>query len=302
MKSTFHPFQTDDGKLRPIHEKVLANQPLDLADVTSLYDSKDILAVGWLANFVRERRHGNRTLAVASEIVDSSKGTHFAVIGESDKVLRKVEELRAGHPQAHIAALTVEQLVTKIGWFKTLKASGADGLLGDGIELFASNARQAVWNTVSTFQQRSEAREAAMAAGLEVPLYLVQRHASAEQQATELLSFRERAADSFAAISYPADLSTSLDLATTTGMQELKHVAVARLALHNVEHIRGYWQMLGGKLAQIALRFGASEIDGTSLDADVNPHQRRSELLREIEVAGREPHQVPAKRVALVQA
>ena len=54
-----HSFQTDDARLRPIAEKVLADQRLDFNDGVALYRSGDILAVGWLANFVRERLHGN---------------------------------------------------------------------------------------------------------------------------------------------------------------------------------------------------------------------------------------------------
>src|ERR1700721_20209 len=58
-----HSFQTDDARLRPIAEKVLANQRLDFNDGVALYRSGDILAVGWLANFVRERLHGNVALS-----------------------------------------------------------------------------------------------------------------------------------------------------------------------------------------------------------------------------------------------
>ena len=56
-----HAFQTDDGRLRSIAEKVLAGQRIDAADGLALYRSFDILAVGWLANHVREKMHGNTT-------------------------------------------------------------------------------------------------------------------------------------------------------------------------------------------------------------------------------------------------
>ena len=54
-----HVFQTDDARLRPIAEKVLAGERLTANDGVVLYRSGDILAVGWLANYVRERLHGN---------------------------------------------------------------------------------------------------------------------------------------------------------------------------------------------------------------------------------------------------
>src|SRR6266481_1320616 len=57
--SARHEFQTDDARLQPIAEKVLAHQRLSFDDAVTLYQSPDILAVGWLANQVRERLHGN---------------------------------------------------------------------------------------------------------------------------------------------------------------------------------------------------------------------------------------------------
>src|SRR5271157_3522713 len=56
-----HDFQSDDPRLRSIHEKVLARERLSGEDALALYRSGDILAVGWLANHVRERMHGNNT-------------------------------------------------------------------------------------------------------------------------------------------------------------------------------------------------------------------------------------------------
>src|SRR3984957_15003134 len=54
-----HSFQTDDRTLLPIAAKVQAGERLSFEDGVALYRSGDILAVGWLANVVRERMHGN---------------------------------------------------------------------------------------------------------------------------------------------------------------------------------------------------------------------------------------------------
>src|SRR5438270_7542751 len=56
-----HPFQTDDSRLYPIADKVLAGQRVTADDALVLYRTGDILAVGWLANEVRERLHGDKT-------------------------------------------------------------------------------------------------------------------------------------------------------------------------------------------------------------------------------------------------
>ncbi len=56
-----HPFQTDDRRLHPIAEKLQAGERLNAEDALSLYRTGDILGVGWLANEVRERMHGDKT-------------------------------------------------------------------------------------------------------------------------------------------------------------------------------------------------------------------------------------------------
>jgi aminodeoxyfutalosine synthase len=58
--SRHHPFQTDDPRLKPIHGKVLTGERLIESDALTLYRTGDILAVGWMANYVRERMHGDK--------------------------------------------------------------------------------------------------------------------------------------------------------------------------------------------------------------------------------------------------
>jgi aminodeoxyfutalosine synthase len=80
-------------------------------------------------------------------------------------------------------------------------------------------------------------------------------------------------------------------------MLDIKQIAVGRLLLDNFPHIKAYWQMLTPKIAQIALRFGADDLDGTVIeekiyhDAGATTPQgmRRQELVRLIREAGREP-------------
>ena len=51
--------QITDARLRPIADKVLAGERLNAAEGILLYRSPDLLAVGWLANHIREKRHGD---------------------------------------------------------------------------------------------------------------------------------------------------------------------------------------------------------------------------------------------------
>ena len=86
-------------------------------------------------------------------------------------------------------------------------------------------------------------------------------------------------------------------LPRTTGFDDMRQIAVGRLLLDNFAHVKSYWQMVTPKMAQISLRFGADDIDGTVVeekiyhDAGATTPQgmRRAELERLIREAGREP-------------
>ena len=87
------------------------------------------------------------------------------------------------------------------------------------------------------------------------------------------------------------------NLAGTTGIDDLKTIAVSRLFLDNFPHIKAYWVMIGPKLAQIALSFGADDMDGT-VKEEVITHMAGAEtdqaigsstLVKLIREAGRVP-------------
>ena len=101
------------------------------------------------------------------------------------------------------------------------------------------------------------------------------------------------------------------DLARLPGpsaIDSLKTIAVSRLMLDNVPHIKAYWVLLGKNIAQVALRFGADDVDGTisrggslmeSYLAEGNDNQlTRGEIEELIRGAGR----VPVERDTLYNA
>src|SRR4029077_11154176 len=59
--SAQHAFEADDTRVAPICHKVLVGERLNARDGLTLYRTGDILAVGWMANCVRERMHGDKT-------------------------------------------------------------------------------------------------------------------------------------------------------------------------------------------------------------------------------------------------
>ena len=55
----------------------------------------------------------------------------------------------------------------------------------------------------------------------------------------------------------------------TTGAQDLREIAVARLLLDNIPHIKAYWVMITPGLAQIGLSYGANDLDGTAIEEEI---------------------------------
>ncbi|MEQ1730736.1 MAG: hypothetical protein ABL982_20390, partial [Vicinamibacterales bacterium] len=87
-----------------------------------------------------------------------------------------------------------------------------------------------------------------------------------------------------------APLPMSLNsLRPTTGYDDVKAVALARLALPRVPHVQVDWLRYGPKLAQVALTFGADDLDNVSASDDAPDGRRRApieELRQNIESAG----------------
>jgi aminodeoxyfutalosine synthase len=102
----------------------------------------------------------------------------------------------------------------------------------------------------------------------------------------------------FIALAFQPAANTPLShLPGTTGVDDLKTMAVARLLLDNFDHIKTYWVMTGLKLAQIALFFGANDMDGTVVEEVISlmsgaGHGQvlpKAELVRIIRDTGRVP-------------
>ena len=95
---------------------------------------------------------------------------------------------------------------------------------------------------------------------------------------------------------YPPDTQLA-HLPGPSGVDSLKTIAVSRLMLDNFDHIKAYWVMLGKRLAQIALHYGANDLDGTiteggeltesySVEANNEVKMTTTEIITLIEEAG----------------
>jgi aminodeoxyfutalosine synthase len=351
-----HAFQADDPRLKPIAEKIFARERLTFDDTVVLYRSPDILALGWLANHVRERLHGdvtyfnvNRhinptnvcvaacrlcafgrkkdapgayTMALDEAFETAASGyseavTEFHIVGglhpdlPFQYYLDLISGLKARFPQVHLKALTMVEIafLAKRGkltieeTLRQLKDAGLDSLPGGGAEIFNERVRRVICDHKIDGDQWLETARTAHKVGLKSNATMLYGHIENEEdRADHLLRLRALQDETggfqtFIPLAFHPANTPLAHLFTTTGFMDIKQIAVGRLALDNFPHIKAYWQMLSPKIAQIALRFGADDIDGTVIeekiyhDAGATTPQGmvRSELERLIREAGREP-------------
>jgi aminodeoxyfutalosine synthase len=101
----------------------------------------------------------------------------------------------------------------------------------------------------------------------------------------------------FIPLAFHPDNTPLQHIPKTTGFADIKNIAVTRPMLDNIPHIKASWIMMTPRIAQIALRFGADDIDGTVVEekiyhdagATTSQSLRRGELLQLIRKAGRDP-------------
>jgi aminodeoxyfutalosine synthase len=351
-----HSFQTDDPQLESIHQKVLARERLNFDDGLALYRTGDILAVGWLANHVRERMHGDRTyfnvnrhinptnvcvaacrlcafgrkkdspgaytMALEEAFETAASGyseavTEFHIVGglhpdlPFQYFLDLVSGLKQRFPQVHLKAFTMVEVAylakrAKLSIAETLqqlKTAGVDSLPGGGAEIFADRIRHIICDHKIDGDQWLETARLAHNMGLRSNATMLYGHVENDEDRVDHLMRLRSLQDetggfqTFIPLAFHPDNTPLEHLPKTTGMLDIKQIAVGRLLLDNFAHIKAYWQMLTSKIAQIALRFGADDLDGTVIeekiyhDAGATTPQgmRRQELVRMIREAGREP-------------
>jgi aminodeoxyfutalosine synthase len=360
-----HGFESGDARLRAIAARVEAGERLGFDEGVALYRSPDILAVGWMANAVRERMHGdiayfnvNRhinptnvcvascrlcafgrkkgaagTYTMALEEAWATAGTglteavtEFHIVGglHADLPFEYFEDLVRGlkerFPKVHVKAFTMVEIAFFAKLYKMtveetlvrLKAAGVDSLPGGGAEIFADRVRHIICDHKIDGGEWLETARTAHRIGLRSNATMLYGHVeNDEDRVDHMLRLRELQDETggfqtFIPLAFHPDNTALAHIAKTTGMMDLRQIAVGRLLLDNFAHVKSYWQMVSPEMAQISLRFGADDIDGTVIeekiyhDAGATTPQgmRRAELVRLITEAGR----VPFERDTLYRA
>jgi aminodeoxyfutalosine synthase len=343
--------------LESIGEKVARGERLSFEDGLALFRHPDVVAVGQLANQVREHRHGDRTyfnrnmrLEVTNVCVASCLFCSFAKLGEGDPGAHTMtlaeawqelesrmddppaeihivnglhpglpfsyyEELLAGFkrikPDIHLKCFTAVEIhffVQHYGMpvdevLRRLRAAGLDSLPGGGAEIFHPDVRSRIAADKATAEEYLEVHRVAHRLGLPTNATMLYGHIETfEHRVDHLLRLRELQDETsglaaFIPLAFHPDGNGMKNLPAPTAIDALRTVAVSRLLLDNVAHLKAYWVSMTPEVAQIALRFGADDLDGTIVHETIyraagsrSPGAlTEGQLVRLIQEAGRIP-------------
>lgn len=195
--------------------------------------------------------------------------------------------------------LKVEDVLDRI------KKTGVDILPGGGAEIFNPEVRNILCPEKISGERWLEIIKLAHKIGIKTNATMLYGHIeSYENRVDHLLKIRELQDETggflaFIPLSYQPE-NTDIKVSYPSGIDDLKTIAVSRLVLDNIPHIKAYWIMLGEKLAQLALLFGADCIEGTVIEEKIahsaGARSKISTTVEELIHLIRETVKVPTER------
>jgi aminodeoxyfutalosine synthase len=355
--------------LMDIYDKVRAGERLTYEDGVRLYQTPNLAGVGFLANLVRERLHGDKAYYVRNQHINytnicnkfckfcsfyAKKGgpapyemdmaevrrkllahidvpiTEVHMVGGIDPrlpyqyyldLLRTVKEIR---PNVHIKAFTMVELVEiqrQAGKpldevLRDLMAAGLDSLPGGGIEILSERVHQELFDRKLDGEGWMDVARTAAKVGLTQYATMLYGHIETlEERAEHLVRIRALQDETkhfvtMTPLSFHPEGTELEDIPHPTGVDDLRNIAVSRLMLDNFAHIKSFWIMNSPQVTQLALWYGADDVDGTVHEYEItykdgeqgNKQQvlTRRQMVKMIEEAGRIPierdslyHEVP---------
>jgi len=215
--------------------------------------------------------------------------TEFHIVGglhpdlSLDWYLEMLRGLKQRFPGAHLKAFTA----IEVGWFakrekisiaetlRRLREAGLGSLPGGGAEIFHPQVREIICDGKLDAEEWIEVHRVAHGMGIKSNCTMLYGHVERpEHKVDHLLRLRALQDETggfnaFIPLAYHPENNYLGLKYHTTGSEDLRHIATARLVLDNIPHVKAYWVMIGPKLAQVALRFGADDLDGTVVEETI---------------------------------
>jgi len=254
----------------------------------------------------------------------SAPTREFHIVGGLHPKLRlqyyldMMRALRETYPGVHIKALTAVEIAHLARLEQAsirdvlvaLKDAGLTSLPGGGAEVFGKAVRATIADRKLAGDEWIAVHKEAHALGIPSNCTMLYGHVeTAEDRAEHLLLLRGLQDESggfltYVPLAYHPDhneLGEQMGWAgkgrQTTGVDDLKNVAIGRLALDNIPHVKTHWPMVTPFVSQVALDFGCDDIEGTVVfervyhDAGAETPMEMSydDLVRLIRGAGKNP-------------
>ena len=191
--------------------------------------------------------------------------------------LELLEELHTHYPAVclkafsavEIAALAEREGIAIRDLLERLIAAGLQFIPGGGAEIFSDRVRDEICPAKPRWEAWAEVHRTAHELGLRSNATMLYGHLETlDERVDHLLRLRGLQDEtggfhSFVPLAFHPAHTRLAQLPRSSGAGDLRNIAIARLLLDNFAHIKAYWPMLGLKLAQTALSFGADDLDGT---------------------------------------
>jgi aminodeoxyfutalosine synthase len=209
-----------------------------------------------------------------------------------------VRWIHDAYPEIHIKAYTAVEIeffarIARLSFREVLQRlvdAGLGSLPGGGAEIFHPEVREKICGAKASTATWLEVHRTAHNLGLHSNATMLYGHIDRpEHRIDHLVRLRELQDETggfqtFIPLAFHPDNSRMDDIPKPSGVMDLKTMAVSRLMLDNFPHIKAYWVMLGIKTAQVALSFGADDIDGTVVHEKIY-HEAGAETPQEATVA-----------------
>jgi aminodeoxyfutalosine synthase len=364
--------KVNDPALQPVADSLAAGRRLSAEDGAALYASRDVHGIGRLANYVREKLHGDKTFynrnrhinytnvcalsckfcsfyrkrgedgayempveqVIATAVRAAEAGaTEVHIVGglhpwlKFDYYLQMLSGIRRECPQLHIKAFTAIEIIhlgriAHLGVREVLAAlreAGLGSLPGGGAEIFDDRVHDEVFKGKVREDRWFEVHRFAHELGIYTNATMLYGHVETPaQRIGHMLKLRQLQDESLAAmrsspgracfncvipLSFIPENSELGFLPGPTGLTDLKTLAIARLMIDNIAHIKAFWIMQTVGLSQIALGWGCDDLDGTVVWYDITKREGEGvhqELhVEDIKRVIREAGRIPVERDTL---
>lgn len=192
-----------------------------------------------------------------------------------------VSQVRKALPHVHIKAYTAVEIVymaqqEKISYkavLESLRQQGLDSLPGGGAEIFDEEVRKKICPGKATAREWLDVHRTAHELGIKSNATILYghietiRHRFEHMERLRALQQETGGFNAFIPLKYKIAGSKKLAPTETSGIDDLKMIALSRIFFHNIDHIKSYWPMFGKAFSQVTLSYGVDDLDGTIQDS-----------------------------------